>query len=326
MKHFFLQYNKDYKYKSDNKNLVSKIDDLINISNDIYKINVKYVFKQNIDAHYNSLNKTINLPISYKFDNQKIYNTLFKYFKNDFQELIIFHELGHAVYREIEKNEFTKINNHLNLLFKKDIKFFNILIQMYEEAFADIYASICLFKKYNDDNIFENIKNVRKERYGFFKNYCQNKIHINYAYDASEIIGYYIKNNNIQDFDFFNKNPKKSLYYYINKAAIQSVISFILIDAKKNDNLINEIKHTLTKLKITEHIHFENKIIELEKNPIIYFLVYIYQYTDNEYIYPKVINNLIDNGIYQRKVSKNLRIKEFENNFFNQLLTYFKLI
>lgn len=182
-----------YKRKAPEKE-VNKISKLIKISDSIYTVkNTEIVFEKKVDPRNNGLEEKIYIPLKYSEKEDSIFNILKQYFGEKFQEIVIFHEMGHAVENDKKpKLAYIDIKNfsELNYLFNGGSvpnKVNNFLKEIFKEGYADCYSGLCYYKKYGDINVFEKIAEAREDRYAEMKSKDKNYIHPNFNTEAPRI-------------------------------------------------------------------------------------------------------------------------------------------
>lgn len=98
------------------------INDLIKISDEIYHLsNVLVKIEEKEDPRYSAKEGKIFIPLKYSENNNDIFSKLKKSLGDKFEEVVIFHEMGHVI--EVDrKNNINQIdvNSHsdLNYLFQ----------------------------------------------------------------------------------------------------------------------------------------------------------------------------------------------------------------
>lgn len=159
---------------------VNLIQDIISISNSFIELNdVVFKIESNecLDPRYSFENKEIHFPLLFATEDK--YKDLDGNLFNKFKLSVAFHEIGHAVQDFLNKNEdktakqvYLNLGVNLDYLFNgatlpTKINYF--LINTFKESFADCYAGLCLYKKFNDLNVFDLIAESREVSYVEFK-------------------------------------------------------------------------------------------------------------------------------------------------------------
>lgn len=317
-----------------------KINDLIKISENIYHLpNIIIKTEYKVNPRYLPSEKKIFIPLDYNNNNLN-FNHFKKILGDKFDEIVIFHEIGHAVeYDRNNNSNLIKINNYpqLNYLINgssvtNNINYF--LISNYKEGFADCYSGLCYYIKYDDISIFDKIYQARQLKYQEMKknngiNYVDPNFNLESVLIFKNIIIDLINNGiDIKKLPFSSDNDL-NIEKFIEESTIKGLLKSVVKELEINDTFLSNFKHigkefvTEDKGKFKLNIYSEvlkdyssinkknmsNLIETLNEQAILpYFIEF--QKRSNQIISNEFIFHLIDNSKFNRTVSPNLQITD----------------
>ena len=238
-----------------------QINDLIEISDSIYHVpNIKIVLETHVEPRYLAKEGKIFIPLEYVENNNDIFTTLKQSFGDKFEEVVILHEMGHAV--EVDRKPLQingeknfhqidiKNNSNLNYFFNgksvpNNINYF--LIENYKEGFADCYSACCYYKKNGDISVFDKISEARELSYKQMKlNNGEHYIHPNFNTQAPTLFKKIIEELNNEGVDIrslpFTSSVGNNIEKYIEQATIQGCMKALVRELETNDAFLNHFR------------------------------------------------------------------------------------
>lgn len=263
------------------------INDLIKISDEIYHLpNIIIKTEEKVNPRFSAKEGKIFIPLDYIENGDNIFSTLKKSLGDKFEEVIIFHEMGHAVEVDRKPNlQQIDINSHngLNYLINNgssstsNINYF--LIENYKEGFADCYSGLCYYKKYGDISVFDKIAEARELRYKEMKkSNGDNYVHPNFNVEAPKLLKQTIEDLNNQGIDirnlpFLDKNGL-NIEKFIEESSIKGLLKAFIRELETNDAFLS---------------HFKKVGKEFTEEDRGKFKINIYSYSVKEYAKKKII-------------------------------------
>lgn len=236
------------------KEHINTINDLIKISDSIHPVdNVQVFVEEKVNPRYSAKEEKIFIPLKYNENSNDIFSTLKKFLGDKFEEVIILHEMGHAVEVDRKSNiHKIDINSHsdLNYLINgssapNNINYF--LIENYKEGFADCYSGLCYYKKYGDISVFDKIAEARELRYKEMKkSNGDNYVHPNFNIEAPKILKQTIEDLKNQGIDIRNLPflDKKGLNIEkcIEEASVKGLLKTFVRELETNNAFLSHFK------------------------------------------------------------------------------------
>lgn len=322
-----------------------KINNLIKISDDIYHLpDIVIKMEEKIDPRFSAKQGKIFIPSDYIEKGDNIISILKNFLGDKFEDLIIFHEMGHAVEVSRKQNvNKISIKNNLDLNYlingssvSNNLNYF--LIENYKEGFADCYSGLCFFKKYGDISIFDKISKTRELRYVEMKNSNGNHyVHPNFNTHAAKTFKKIVedlsnKKIDIRDLPFLSNNGN-NIERYIEESAIKGLLAAVIKELKINDAFLNEFKifgkqfteedrgrfkiniysEPIKKYSISNNIQTKDLVKNLNSEGILPYFIEFQKRSVSELISDKLIEDLIDNKDLRRHVDPKLRIEDIRN-------------
>lgn len=323
-----------------------KINDLIKISDEIYHLpNIIIKTEEKVDPRFSAKEGKIFIPLDYIENGDNIFSTLKDFLGDKFEEIVILHEMGHAVEVDRKPNlHQIDINSHsdLNYLINNgssstsNINYF--LIENYKEGFADCYSGFCYYKKYGDISVFDKISDARELRYKEIKEANgENYVHPNFNIEAPKLLKQTIEDFKNQGIDirnlpFLDKNGL-NVEKCIEEASVKGLLKSFVRELETNDAFLSHFKKVgkefteedRSRFKINvysevikeyatkNNIQTKDLVEKLNNEGMLpYFMDF--QKRSNEDIIPnKFIEELIENKDLRRQVISGLKIDDVRN-------------
>lgn len=322
------------------------INDLIKISDDIYHLpNIFIKTEEKVDPRFSAKEGKIFIPLDYIENGDNIFSTLKKLLGDKFEEVIIFHEMGHAIEVDRKPNlHQIYINSHsdLNYLINNgssstsNINYF--LIENYKEGFADCYSGLCYYKKYGDISVFDKISEARELRYKEMKDTNgKNYVHPNFNVEAPKLLKQTIEDLNNQGIDirklpFLDKNGL-NIEKCIEEASVKGLLKAFVREIETNDAFLSHFKKVgkefteedRGKFKINiysdsvkeyaakNNIQTKDLAEKLNNEAMLPYFIEFQKRSNNEIISNQFIAELIDNKEFKRQVTPGLEIEDVRN-------------
>lgn len=333
---------------------INSINDLIEVSDNVHRINSVQVFvEETVEPRYLAKERKIFIPLKYSENNNDIFTTLKQFFGDKFEEVVNFHEMGHAV--EVDRKPLINgeknfhqidIKNHSNLNYffngsavPNNINYF--LIENYKEGFADCYSAFCYYKKNGDISVFDKISEARELSYKQMKlNNGEHYIHPNFNTQAPIFFKKIIKELNDKGIDIrslpFTSSTGENIEKFIEQATIQGCMKALVRELETNDAFLNHFRkvgkefteENTGRFKINEYakpikeytsqnnLDIKYVIEQLNREAILPYFIEFQKRSNEHIISNDFIKDLIDNPKLKRQVNSNLEIADIR--FFNE--------
>lgn len=322
------------------------INDLIKISDEIYHLpNIIIKTEEKVDPRFSAKEGKIFIPLNYIENGDNIFSTLKKSLGDKFEEVVILHEMGHAVEVDRKNNiHQIDINSHsdLNYLINNgssstnNINYF--LIENYKEGFADCYSGLCYYKKYGDISVFDKISEARELRYKEMKETNgDNYVHPNFNIDAPKIFKKTIEELNNQGIDFRNLPflDKKGLNIEkcIEEASVKGLLKAFVRELETNDAFLSHFKKVgkefaeedrgrfkinvysdvIKEYATKNNLQTKDLVEKLNNEGILPYFMEFQKRSNEDIISNQFIEKLIENKDLKRQVVSGLQIEDVRN-------------
>ncbi len=319
-----------------------EINDLMKISDEIYHLpNIVIKTEEKVEPRYEAKEGKIFIPLEYVENNNDIFTTLKQSFGDKFEEIVILHEMGHAVEVDRKTNlHQIDIKNHSDLNYilngssvPNNINYF--LIENFKEGFADCYSAFCYYKKNGDISVFDKISEARELSYKQMKlNNGEHYIHPNFNTQAPTLFKKIIEELNDKGVDIrslpFTASNGNNIEKFIEQATIQGCKKALVRELETNDAFLNHfrkvgkefIEENNGRFKINEYaksireyitqknLDIKSVIEQLNKEAILPYFIEFQKRSDEHTISNDFIKDLINNQKLKRQVNSNLEIAD----------------